>query len=48
MDNINFIEFLQNNENKSDIRKFIIDNGKEGKPFCPVIFIKKDGDKDDN
>ena len=30
-------------QNKSDsIRDFLIENGKEGKVFCPILFEKED------
>ena len=50
MDNINFIEFLQNIKDESELRIYILKNGKEGKPFCPISFIKDDnkGDEYDN
>ena len=35
-----FFELLINN-NKEEIKKFVIENGKEGKPFCPLLFEKE-------
>ena len=46
MNNINFIEFLQNVKDESELREYILENGKEGKPFCPISFIKNDNEGD--
>ena len=37
----NFENLLIQNKDES-IRNFLIENGKEGKPFCPILFEKKD------
>jgi hypothetical protein len=42
MNNINFIEFLQNVKDESELRKYILENGKEGKSFCPIMFLKEE------
>lgn len=48
MDNINFIDFLQKAKDDSEIRDYIIENGKEGKSFCPIAFIKEKENIDDS
>ena len=46
MKNINsdFIKLLQLND-KEKIKEYVFENGKEGKPYCPISF--ESGDKDD-
>jgi hypothetical protein len=47
LENSNFIETLLKNESNS-INEFIIEHGKEGKPFCPISFEKQEeGCKDE-
>jgi len=46
LENSNFIETLRKNESKS-INDFIIEYGKEGKPFCPISFEKQEDIKDE-
>ena len=48
MENTNFIDFLQNAKDNSEIRDYIIENGKEGKSFCPIAFIKEKENTDDS
>lgn len=43
-ENLNIIDFLINNKDKSDIRDYVLENGKEGKPFCPIMFVEKEKD----
>lgn len=33
----NFLELLQMND-KDKLKKYVFENGKEGKPFCPISF----------
>lgn len=46
LENSNFKNLLFENDN-SKIRAFILENGKEGKPFCPIYF-EKEGNIDGN
>lgn len=46
LENSNFVNLLIKNESNS-INEYILENGKEGKPFCPISFEKKDEEKDD-
>lgn len=41
LENSNFMKTLIKNESNS-INEFIMENGKEGKPFCPISFEKQE------
>lgn len=47
MQNSDLINILIKND-KEEIRKFVLENGKEGKPFCPISFEEdKDEEKEE-
>lgn len=41
-----FFELLRSND-KEKIKEFVLENGKEGKVFCPISFEKEEGNTDD-
>ena len=43
LENTDFENLLKENKSES-IRDFLIENGKEGKVFCPIMFEKKEGE----
>ena len=43
LDNKDFEKILINNK-ADQIRDFLIENGKEGKIFCPIMFEKEEGE----
>ena len=46
LENSDFEKLLLENKD-SDIREFLIENGKEGKTFCPISFEQKEGENND-
>lgn len=43
MENSEFLNILIKND-KEEIRNYVLENGKEGKSFCPVSFKKEKKD----
>ena len=41
----NFLELLRLND-KEKLKKFILENGKEHKPYSPIIFVKEEENND--
>ena len=41
LEDSNFENLLFENNNDK-IRDFLIENGKEGKPYCPILFDKEE------
>jgi hypothetical protein len=43
MENSEFLDILIKND-KDEIRNYVLENGKEGKSFCPISFEKENKD----